>query len=401
LQGANSELVADLILLFVFAISLLGFLWPYAFYPFILSVLSSIINNKVVKDANFFPEVTLLVPCFNEENVIRSKLQNSLKIDYPKDLLQILVVDSGSTDRTNQIVSEYTDSKINLIRQTQRCGKGSGINFALKYATGKIIVVTDADAYLNKESLRSILGYFADPQVGVVGGKIFTKNNYDSAETNGTTFLRRFENYLANHESTIDSTVNVGGELLAMRKELAAVDENNLAEDFDCVLNARAMGYRVLYDENATAWEHSPTTYSDIIIQKKRVTIGTIQNLAKYRKMLFSPRFGLFGLLFLPSHKLMQILNCFFLAIVFSSSILLYLLTHDIIVGYFLIFEIVLLIMSCVSWAFKLNKGPFTFLRFFIIIQISLIAGWRDYFSKDYNVRWDKINSKRLPLEQN
>jgi cellulose synthase/poly-beta-1,6-N-acetylglucosamine synthase-like glycosyltransferase len=254
---------------------------------------------------------------------------------------------------------------------------------------------------LNKESLKNIVGYFADPKVGIVGGKIFTKSSYDSAETSGTSVLRNFENYLARHESIIDSTVNVGGELLAVRKELAAVDENNLAEDLDCVLNARMKGYRVLYDDIASAWEHSPTTGSDIIIQKKRVTIGTIQNLSKYRRMLFSFRFGLFGFFFLPSHKLMQILNCYFLTIIFFSSLLLYATTYNALIGCFFFFQLIMLFFSGASWIFKLNKGPFALLMFFSMLQISLVTAWRDYFFGNYNVKWDKINSKRMPMKSN
>jgi len=320
-------------------------------------------------------------------------------LDYPKEKLQVIVIDSGSNDGTQDLVRK-TDAftPVELLTQEKRCGKASGINFALEHATGEIIIVTDADAYLNKNALRCLGRHFFDPKVGIVGGRIFTKQACHQAETDGTSFLRTFEDFLSEKESAVDSACNIGGELMAIRCNLAKVDEKSLAEDFDCLLNARSQGYSVIFDNDATAWEHAPTESSDVIVQKKRVIIGGIQSVLKYKRMILNPQFGFFGVAILPGHKISQLLNhlFFFLSVIFSVCF--FIITSSSFMSVFLLaLEIILLCIAL--YAFLANKPifPFTYVKFFIELQSALVMAWCNYFSGKYSVNWEKINSKRLP----
>jgi poly-beta-1,6-N-acetyl-D-glucosamine synthase len=376
----------------LFALGLLGFFWPYLFYPLIISLLSRFVKNSVHSDPDFKPNITVLIPCFNEGRVIASKLKNTLELDYPKEQMQIIVVDSGSTDGTSQIVKEYDTVK--LLIQEERCGKASGINFALSHATGDIVVVTDADAYLEKNALSVIGKHFSDPTVGVVGGKILAKQ-ISNATKEGTSFLRAYEDFLGVRESHVDSTVNLGGELLAIRKELAKVDEWSLAEDFDCILNARSKGYRVILDPSALAWEYAPAKKSEIIVQKKRVMIGGIQCLSNYKRLILNPKYGYFGFLILPSHKVLQLVNNFMLMLVFFSSIAFYVLTGSGLMFAFLILESLFLFLCVFSYFSKIDSSPIVQLRYFALMQYALSLAWINFVLKRYNVKWERVDSKR------
>jgi biofilm PGA synthesis N-glycosyltransferase PgaC len=387
----------ELLFYLLFAIGLLGFLWPYLFYPLIISLLSRFVKKPVCYDSNFRPSITVLIPCYNEERVIESKIRNTLELDYPKDRLQIIVIDSGSKDATSEIAKRFKEVK--LLVEDERHGKGSAINLALDYAIGEVIVVTDADAYLAKDALSVLGKCFSDPKVGIVGGKVLAKQ-ISSASKEGTSFLRAYEDFLSEKETCIDSTVNLGGELLAIRANLARVDELSLAEDFDCILNARSKGYRVILDSLASAWEYAPVEKSEIVVQKKRVMIGGLQCLYNYRHLIFNPRYGFFGLLILPSHKLLQLVNNFMLLLVFFSSFAVYLLTANTLMLLFLILETSFLLLSIFSYFAKLNFTPFIQMRYFILIQYSLFGAWGDFILRRYSVKWERITSKRLPEKQ-
>lgn len=184
---------------------------------------------------------------------------------------------------------------------------------------------------------------------------------------------------------------------MTIRKNLANVDESSLAEDLDCILNARSKGFRVIEDQKATAWEYAPTEERDIYIQKKRIIIGAIQSLVKYKRLLFNPKYGFFGTLILPGHKLSQILNTFFLSLIVLSSMLLYLATPNLILLIFLALEVLFFTLCAITYYLKkLNSLIFSYFRYFTLIQISLVSAWLDYFKGSYSVKWEKADSKRI-----
>src|SRR5262249_32643964 len=122
-------------------VSVLGYV--YLGYPLIV-YLASVFFPKDVKRTEIEPQVTVLITAFNEEASIREKLENTLKINYPADKLEILVASDGSTDRTDEIVGEFADRGVRLFRQEGRVGKTTTQNNAVKQASGEIILFSDA-----------------------------------------------------------------------------------------------------------------------------------------------------------------------------------------------------------------------------------------------------------------
>ncbi len=368
-------------------------LWIYGGYLFVLLIFSFFRNTSHSCNDNWIPGVTIFIPAYNEEGCILKKLENTLSLDYPRDKLQILVVDSGSTDTTVEKTRAYEHLGVELIRQPERKGKGSAIVFGLGHAKHEIVVVTDTNAHCSPQALKLLVRHFCEKNVGGVTGKFLGFGRELGAESEGTEFFREYENKLKEFETGIDSAVCLWGELMAARKHLFSIDEHNVSEDFDTSLFIRSRGLRLVYEPNAVVREDPPSTLEDAIIQKRRVIVGTIQCLFKYRRMLFNPRYGLYGMFILPGHKLASVLSPFFLipclalSAVFWKTFLWFLL---ILIPVFVIF---------LGIVFKsLRRGFRQVIQgiYYIgVLNFACLLAWKDYLTGNYSVKWKKTKSSR------
>src|ERR1035437_2417253 len=154
---------------FWICIVLLGYV--YLGYP-LLVYLAGVLFPKPILSSAIAPSVTVLITAFNEEAALANKLQNTLAIDYPRDLLEIIVASDGSTDRTDDIVREFADRGVKLFRQTSRSGKTATQNKAVEQATGEIILFSDATTLYESDVFHHLLPPFADKSVGCVAGRL-------------------------------------------------------------------------------------------------------------------------------------------------------------------------------------------------------------------------------------
>jgi cellulose synthase/poly-beta-1,6-N-acetylglucosamine synthase-like glycosyltransferase len=395
----------------LFGVSAILLLWAFIGYPLLLLFLSKFIKKKQLKNnnTNYTPTVSIIIPTFNEEKVIEKKLKNCLELYYPKDKIEIIIVDS-SMDKTPNIVEDYIQKNknnicdITLIREHKRKGKASAINNGIKYAKGEIIIITDANAFLEKSFLMELVKHFTKENIGAIEGRylLYTYQNYSTISEES--LFRRFENWLKEKESLIDSTVGIVGELSAFRKKILtnmAFDEKMIAEDFEISIRLRKNGYKIIHEPNAVVWEYAPSNLKDEIVQKKRRAIGTIQALFKHKNVILNPKYGLYSLIILPSHKLLQVLSPILLSLFVISSFGCYIfLSKNNIFYYLIILEILFLligIISILSIRFKLRiRNPlFKGIGYFLLTQLIMILAWFDFFRGKYNVTWEKIESTR------
>lgn len=220
-------------------LSTVGLLWPYLFYPLSIFTLSKVIKKAHKYAEDYTQDVTVIIPCYNEEKVIKAKLENTLESEYQKDLLHIVVVDDGSTDSTRKITEEYQNKGVTLLAMNDRKGKAAAMNYALSQVRSNVIITTDADTYIDKMAIKHLVKHFSDPQIGIVGGNSQVKVPVTNGEVAGRDFLANYEGILERKESSVDSAANLGGQLMAIRTNLAKFDESSIAEDFDCLMNAR------------------------------------------------------------------------------------------------------------------------------------------------------------------
>ena len=257
------------------------------------------------------PMVSILIPAYNEEAVIVATVRSALASDYPK--LEIVVVDDGSVDRTNDLIhAEFSrDLRVNLITQPNR-GKPAALNHALTVAAGEIVVTIDADTSVNPDAVRKLVRNFADPRVAAVAGNVKVMNR--------NRWLTRWQalEYITsqNLEKRAFDLLNcipvVPGAVGAWRADVvrscAGFSKDTVAEDTDLTMTIRRQGWKILYDEDAIGYTEVPETMEALIRQRFRWTFGTIQAFWKHHDTLGRTKYGSLGWIALPNIFLFQIL---------------------------------------------------------------------------------------------
>ena len=391
----------------LFIISFLALFWTYLGYPSSLYLLSFFYKVKGRKaDDGFTPNVSIMIMTYNEAKVIEEKLVNTLSLDYPKDRLEILVVDSGSTDGTEALVKKYFPQGVKLVEEGERRGKASAINLGLNHASGDVVMITDANTFLAEDCLRRLVKHFADEKVGGVSGRFVPITIENGLASKGESLYWQVEGWMKEKESLLDSPSTLVGPITVIRRDvIEKVDEESITEDFEISVAIRGKGYKLVYEPDAKGYEAMPQNISDLIKQKERITIGTLRTLAKYRKILFNPKYGLYGSLILPSHKFLQTLTPFFLIILSSTTIILNFYSSSPLFSlafYLLAATVLLFLASLIASILPLPanmKSFFNALSYFILLQAILISGWKSYLTGKHQIKWEKIESARIPVK--
>ena len=179
-------------------------LYTYLLYPLLLWVLTRKKNRITHEQVDATPLVTLIISCYNEASVIKEKLENSFSLDYPREQLNIIVVSDGSDDGTDDIVKEYANTSVQLIRQEGRLGKTMGLNLAMEQVKSDFVVFSDANTNLSQDSIMHIVRCFKDPKVGCVSGEKRIVNNVsDTAAGSGEGLYWKYESKLKKWDAFI------------------------------------------------------------------------------------------------------------------------------------------------------------------------------------------------------
>ncbi len=288
----------------------------YASYFVVLLYFNKKANSNKKNLEFLYPTVSFLVPVYNEEKIVAKKIQNIEELDYPNDKIEVIFIDGKSTDQTPEIIkqkSQDSQKPLKLIRQDKRDGYTRAVIQGILNSKGEIIVATDGAAFHYTDALLHLVKHFKDPKIGAVTGKEVVMGNKGDIGPELEKSYRTFYDLMRKAETEIESTPDTKGEILAVRKEICNALINLLSlspnASFDsCVpYQARMMGYRTIYDEEAKYYEHAPSTFSDRMTQQARRATLLIGALLLYKGMLLSKKNGNFGLLILPIHFIM---NC-------------------------------------------------------------------------------------------
>ena len=265
--------------------SLGGILYAYFGYPILIFLLAKIIRRPGTYPA-YQPSVTLLIAAYNEEAVIEDKIKNSLSINYPKGLLQILVVTDGSGDKTPEIAKRYIPYGIEILHEPERRGKMAAINRALPQARGEIVVFSDANNYYQSDTIIILTQPFADPEVGAAtGAKVIGQGDGSLGASEGLYW--KYESFIKKQESRAGSCTSAAGEVLAIRKSLYSPPPDNVInDDFFIAMQIVRKGYRLIYVPQAISMERVSPSAEDEIIRRTRINAGRFQAITMARQIL-------------------------------------------------------------------------------------------------------------------
>jgi glycosyltransferase involved in cell wall biosynthesis len=285
-------------------------------YPILLAYFPWKKLPPVRKDAAARPTVTALLAVHNGESFLRQKLDSMLTLDYPKDLLEIVVISDGSTDGTDEIAAEYAPAGVRLLRMP-RAGKASALNAGIAQARGEILFFTDVRQQLAPDSLLHLTACLADPTVGSVTGELHIQRDSRSEEA-GMGFYWRYEVWARGQLSMIDSMCGATGCIYAMRRNLArSLPPDTLLDDIALPLGAFFQGYRLILEPLAKAYD-LPSPMGSEFSRHVRTLGGVWQLLIRFPELLGSrDRMRLhflshkFGRLLMPYAAMAAVLSSF------------------------------------------------------------------------------------------
>jgi poly-beta-1,6-N-acetyl-D-glucosamine synthase len=310
----------------IFWLSFAALVWTYIGYPLLMAVRARLWPRPIRTDQTIMPSVTLFIPAYNEADVIRRKLNNSLALVYPSDLLQIVVVDDGSDDGTADIVREFTGKGVVLLQQPVRQGKIAAINRAFEHATTDIVVMSDASPNYEAHALQYGVQPFADPSVGVAVGKLALWDA-ENAVAKPAGLYWKYEAALRTWESATGSTVAVHGNMFAVRRDaFRPLPVNTINDEFSIAMEVMRRGYRVVYEPRAISYDNASSKMHDEFNRRARINAGRYQALfsAGY---LRAPTTELTFRLF--SHKLLRPLTPIFMVLMLIANVLAVLSSDD------------------------------------------------------------------------
>ncbi|HEX7775255.1 MAG TPA: glycosyltransferase family 2 protein, partial [Parvibaculum sp.] len=254
--------------------------------------------------------VSVIVPAYNEENVIVSTVRGILASDYSE--IEVVVVDDGSKDDTLGVLHRNFDSEARVaIVSIPNGGKANALNVGIASARGEVIVALDADTQFEPETISRLVRWFGDETVGAVAGNAKVGNRVNMITRWQALEYISAQNLERRALAALGTLTVVPGAVGAWRRsvldELGGFRGDTLAEDQDLTINLQQAGYRVHFDSSAVAWTEAPATFGGLSKQRFRWSYGTLQCLWKYRSLTFNPRFGTLGMIALPQVWLFQI----------------------------------------------------------------------------------------------
>jgi biofilm PGA synthesis N-glycosyltransferase PgaC len=279
-------------------------------------------SPQPVRLGPFTPAVSVVMVLRNEEQAVERKLENLLSLNYPADLLQIVVVSDGSSDRTDGILRGNADNpRLNVVLKQLARGKASGLNDALDLAQGEIVVFTDARQRLELDSVRLLVENFADAQVGCASGELMLGDPESGVPSNGLGLYWSIEKQIREWEAASGSVVGATGAFYAARKSLLApIPTETILDDVYIPLQIARSGSRVVFDGRAKAWDSGDLGRDREFARKVRTLSGNYQLLQLAPWLLTSKNPVRFEFV---SHKLLRLLMPFALAVAMIGSVVL------------------------------------------------------------------------------
>jgi len=365
-------------------------LYTYAGYPVLLALVSALRSRKVQR-GELQPTVSVIITAYNEERDLAAKLENTLKLDYPRELLEIIVASDCSTDRTDDIVREFAARGVQLNRRPERLGKTAAQNAAVEQARGEIILFSDATSLYQPNVLRAMMPNFADPTVGCVAGRVIYVDPSESHIGRGARSYWGYETFLKKHESRVGSLIGASGCLYAVRRSAYVPLYHEACSDFIIATKMVEQGLRAIYAPEAVCTEETNRRSDYELKMRVRIIAQTFTDLWRHRAMLNPLRSGFYGVQLL-SHKIMRYLVPFFLIALFAASAVL--LSASIFYRMVFIAQLGVYACAILAWMLELagiRSRLLAIPQYFLLANVASLIACYKFLRGERYARWEPI----------
>lgn len=349
----------------LFSIIVILFCGPYAAYLFYVRYHAKKPWNLKI-DETFQPPVSILVPAHNEEFNIDQKLENLLTVDYPKEKIEIIVIDDASEDATiakvARFITTHPELNIRVVKQKPRAGKSAALNKALSISSNSILVVTDADTYWDPSVLAKALRYLSDPTVGAITGRGVNENKESSWVTNAEDNYLNLACIIRTGESKVHSTIRFEGGFCAYKRgAFTEFDRETGSDDSGTALDVVQHKQRAILAPEVLFTTSFPTALSGKIKIKARRANQLIGLWIKCLKFMIKSELVLPKRIVIPEIILFMVNPLLFLSLTIITAILL-------IISPFSLFSISILLLVSILLLFARNLFLELILNNFILV---------------------------------
>ena len=380
---------------------LLGIIfYTYIGYGIVLFILVKLkrvfVKNKDKVSGEKLPEITLLIPAYNEKDYVKQKIENSLSLNYPKNKLKIAWVTDGSNDGTNKLVEQFEG--IGVYHKDERKGKINAMNRVMPYVDTPIVVFSDANTNLGVDSIMHIANCFKNPKVGCVSGeKRIIEKDADAAAGAGEGLYWKYESTLKKWDAELYSAVGAAGELFAIRTELYnEVEPDTLLDDFIISLRVAKKGYTIQYNPEAYAIETASADVGEELKRKIRISAGGIQSVIRLRALLNIFKYGVLSFQYISHRVLRWTLTPLCLILLIPASAILAINEGILSFGLYSTFfwlHMLFYAAALLGWILE-NRSLKVKLLFvpyyFFIMNLSVVLGFFRYINKTQSVNWER-----------
>ncbi|WMJ73329.1 glycosyltransferase family 2 protein [Cytophagaceae bacterium ABcell3] len=352
-------------------------------------------------DAGHEPEVTFVVPSYNEADIIEEKVENCLSFNYPKEKLKVVFITDGSTDETPELVKKYEDKGVKLLHENKRGGKSAAENRAMKYVDTPIVIFSDANTILPADAVKNIVRHYADPKVGAVSGekRILSKDK-DNASGAGEGIYWKYESALKKLDSDLNTIVGAAGELFSFRKELfTELEEDTVLDDFMLSMRIASKGYKVVYDPEAYAMETASASVKEELKRKIRICAGGWQSMSRLTSALNPMKDAMLSFQYISHRVLRWSVVPLLLFLIFPINIYLFVASNELLYQVLFYGQCTFYIMAMMGWYLKNREisSKLLFVPFyFFIMNYAVFMGFFRFISKKQAAAWER--AQRSPV---
>lgn len=387
--------------------SALGLVHSYVFYPLILRILAAGKPNNPIcfQKGEELPFVSVIMAVYNEEAVIKEKIESLLQLDYPQDKLLIFIGSDCSDDQTNAILEDFQSRTPNLRFQAfpDRRGKPKVVNDLAELAFTEspqsgnhVFLMTDASVMLQPNTLFQLVRHFKNQEIAIVDSNMVNIG----MKAQG---ISKLENQYISSEVTLKNLESRGfgkmigpfGGCYALRSTyFSEIPDKFLVDDFYITMRAFEQGGMAINEMEAICYETLPDDMSEEYRRKSRISAGNFQNLLTFRHLLFQGNVLSFAFF---SHKVLRWLGPFFIIFAAVSGLVLALTGNIVYQVLFILMSFLLIAVPVLDVLFKslnINILAFRAIRYFMMMNIALLEGFYKFIKGVKNNVWEPPKRK-------
>jgi len=371
-----------LVVIFWASVGLL--LYTHAGYVVLLASLARLRPERGTAARSYLPSVSVIVAAYAEQEVIADRVANLRAVDYPRDLLEVIVSCDGSPDATPE---RARAAGADLVLELPRGGKIRAQDAGVEHARGEIVAFSDANALWEREALRALVAPFADPRVGYACGDL---QFVDHRGTNQEGLYWRYEMAVRRLESELRSVTGGNGAIYATRRESYLVVDPIMGHDLSFPFNMVKRGWRAVYVPGARASEKMVPTIEGEFARKRRMMSHSWPIVIRGGLLSVRGYDPLYALMIF-SHRVLRYLSPFLHLLALASSIAL--LAHGWVYTVAVAIQVAVLLAALLAGL--VPARPLLIARYYVLTTASLAAGLWDWLRHGTPAGWEPVEGTR------